>query len=118
MAVYTKMALSFAINCRHIAVGSTLPGGTPMHVGVAGTNAFDEVWLYAVNNYGSNINGTVWWGGSSPSDFAIIPVGTAIGRVLLIDGGLINNNGTVGVSCTQNGTNGLVCDGFVNRITP
>jgi hypothetical protein len=118
MVTYSKLLLSASTNGRAIPVSLTGTTGNLIHAAIADVNNLDEVYLYGINNYGSNINGTVWFGGTNPSDAIITSIPpNGSGRVQIVDGRLLNNNLPITVTTTQAGTNGIFIEGFVNRIT-
>jgi hypothetical protein len=116
MATYTKHLLSASTSGRGIlvtATGTNTP--TLIHTAQAGTNSLDELYLYASNMALSNGTLAVCWGGTVfPNDITTTPLLPGAGRVLVMDGRLIQDN--LVVSAYSNGT-AVVVDGFVNRIT-
>ncbi len=118
MVTYSKLLLSGSTNGKSIPVGAAVFPASLIHTAINDPNNFDEIYLYAINSYGSNLNGTIWWGGTTTNDAfvtAIPPNGS--GRLLVVDGRLLNNNQQVTATTTQDGTNGLFIEGFVNRIS-
>lgn len=117
MATYTKQFLSAAPNGNSILVANAALPGVVVHIATTGTN-IDEVYLYGYNAFGSSINMSVYWGdtnGTNSQTFAI--PGAGAGRVLLLDGRIIKNGGTISALTTSAGTTGMTIDGFVNRIS-
>jgi hypothetical protein len=116
MATYTKHTLSASTSGRGIlvtATGTNTP--TLIHTAQSGSNILDELYLYACNLAPSNGTLAVCWGGTVfPNDITTATVLQGAGRVLVMDGRLIQD-GLV-VSAYSNGT-AVVVDGFVNRIT-
>ena len=117
MATYTKQFLSAAPNGNSILVANAALPGVVVHIATTGTN-IDEVYLYGYNAFGSAINMSVYWGDANGTNTQIftIPGGVA-GRILLLDGRIITNGGTISATTTSSGTTGLTIDGFVNRIS-
>lgn len=99
-----------------MVTGWTPGGAVTIHTAVAGSAAFDEVWLYAYNAYGSVVNLNLYWGGTTVNDTEVLPIPALAGRQLVIDGRLINNGLVVSATAAQSGTNALLIDGFVNNI--
>ena len=64
--------LSGSTNGKPIPVAATSTPGTLIHAAGAGTDGFDEVWLYASNVTGSAATLTIEWGGTSdPGDLFV-----------------------------------------------
>ena len=117
MATFSKILLSASDSGRAINIGTTGSNATLIHQAVAGTVSFDEIWLYAINAYGSNVGLTIYWGGTSVSDkFQMNVPANGAGHLMVTDGRLLNNSNLVQASCEAAGTNGIFVEGFVNRI--
>ena len=119
MANYSKYLLSLSDSGKSIAIANVNPGNAngTIHVSSATSGVYDEVYLYGYNGYGSTINGTLWWGGTTPNDMQVFPFTNGAGRIMLTDGRLLSNGAAVQATTVMNGTSGLTLDGFVNRIT-
>lgn len=69
MATYSRLVLSGSTNGREIPVAATATPGTLIHTAVAGTAAFDELYLWASNVTGAAATLTIEWGGvTDPGD--------------------------------------------------
>ena len=111
MASYTKQLLSGSTNGKQISVYS---GGTvTLHTAVAGASSLDEIYLYATNPGSSDAVITVLWGGVALGNQTLATVTAQAGRVLLMDGMLLQNGLTVQAYAS---TGTVSVDGFVNRI--
>jgi hypothetical protein len=117
MATYTKALLSGSTNGKQIKITGTSSGAVvTLHTAVAGTAAWDEIWLYACNTSASAVTLTICWGGTTaPDNNMVIVLSATSGRVLVVDGALLQN-GLV-ASSFASAANVIVMDGFVNRIT-
>jgi hypothetical protein len=117
MATYTRLLLSGSTGGRVIPVAATATPGTAIHAAVAGSAAFDEIYLWASNTSASAVPLTLEWGGvtdpgdhmvksySIPANSAPIPIAT--GQVL--NGGLL-------VKAFAGTGNVINISGYVNRI--
>lgn len=95
--------------------------GTPIHQAVAGTETWDEVWLWAANTDTQDRSLTIGWGAAAGvvhTEFAfqstIIPALSL--SIAVIEGLRIQNS--LFVSAIGTATNKFVITGYVNRITP
>jgi hypothetical protein len=115
MATYSKLILSGSVNGKQIALtGSNNSSSvTPIHTAIAGTTSVDEIYLYAACNAANSVTCSILWGSSSVADSISAVINPAQGRVLLVDGKLLQNE--LVVSGYGSGT-GVVIDGFVNRV--
>ena len=116
MATYTKALLSGSTNGKGIKVVATSTAGTTIHTAVAGTSAWDEIWLYAVNSSDTAVKLTLEWGEATAPDGNIeasIPGETGL---FLIVPGLLLNGGLV-VKAFAASANLIIIHGFVNHIT-
>lgn len=117
MAVYTKRLLSGSTDGRPIPVAAVVTPGTLVHTAVAGSDDFDEVYLWAANPTNSKKDLTVEWGGvTDPGDHMTkqfsIP---AYSPPIPIATGQLVNNGVV-VRAFASVAGGINLTGFVNRI--
>ena len=116
MATFSKLKLSGSANGRGIKVTQTTTPGTTIHTAVAGTDDYDEIWLYCVNTSASAVKLTIEYGGvSSPDDHIEYTVAAEDGLKCIIPG-LILQDGLV-VKAFAGSANVLIIHGFVNRIT-
>jgi len=117
MPTYSKQLLSGSTDGRPIPVAATATPGTLLHTAIAGTDDYDEVYLWATNPTNSKKDLTVEFGGvTDPGDhltkqFSIPayspPIPIATGQVI--------QNGVV-VRAFSNVAGGINISGFVNRI--
>lgn len=117
MATYSRQLLSGSTNGRAIPVAATATPGTLLHTAIAGTSAFDELYLWVSNVTTAAATLTIEWGGvtdpgdhmtkafSIPANSPPIPVVT--GQVL--------QNGLV-VRAFSGTASALNITGYVNRI--
>lgn len=115
--VYSKRLLSGSTNGLGIKVTPTATPGVLIHTAVAGTDAFDEIWLWAVNLDGSARTITIEWGGVTDPDHLYskgysIPANS--GLILVVPGLLLQNSLVVRVFASV--TNIINITGYVNRI--
>jgi len=116
MATFTKRALSGSTNGRPIKVVAVATAGTTIHTAVAGTDDFDEVWLWAVNSDATDRLLTIEFGGvSDPDDLIEVNIPSQQGLVLVVPGLVLQNSLVVGAFAAA--ANVIVITGFVNRIT-
>jgi hypothetical protein len=118
-AVYSKALLSGSTNGKNIVVtGNGTSNAVTIHTAPAGTNTLDEVYLYAHNLGIAGFVVNIGWGGTVyPNDFTAVNLTNGQGRILIEDGRLIQNGLSVIAYTATAGTNLVVIDGFVNRIT-
>ena len=116
MATYTKSKLSGSTNGKAVLVAATSTPGTTIHTAVAGTSAWDEVWLYAQNNHTAAVDLTIEYGAAgSVGDNIIMSIPSKSGLYLIVPG-LLLQNGLV-VKAFAGTTNVVAITGFVNQIT-
>jgi len=116
MATYNKALLSGSTQGKQIKVTSTTSGAADtVHTAVAGTTDLDEIWLYVYNADTVTRTLTLLWGGTTAPDNVIkTGVPAQSGRLLVVDGMLLQN-GLV-VKAYADAANVLILDGFVNQI--
>lgn len=115
MQAFTKVILSGSTQGKNILVVATATPGTLIHTAVAGTSSMDEIWLYAYNSSAAGVLLTLEWGGvASPNDHTKITINPQSGRILVVDGKLLQNSLVVRAFAA---TASVICiDGFANRI--
>lgn len=116
MATYAKILLSGSTNGKGIKVVATATAGTTIHTAVAGTSAWDEIWLYAVNSSASAVKLTLEWGEATAPDGNIEATIAAEEGLFLVVPGLLLQNG-LAVKAFAATANVIIIHGFVNRIT-
>ena len=117
MANYTKLPLSGSVTGKQILIsGTTSASATPIHTAIAGTDALDEVWIYAYNEAATNMSCSILWGGTTePADVNRITITPQSGRILIVVGKLLQNG--LQIKAYASNSSSVVIDGFVNRIT-
>ena len=117
MATYSRQLLSGSTNGLPVPVAATASPGTTIHTAIAGTSAFDEVYIWASNVTGASATLTVQWGGTTdptndlvytysiPANSPPIPIAT--GQVL--------QNGLV-IKAWSGTASAINLTGYVNRI--
>lgn len=116
MATFTKNKLSGSTNGKQIKVVATATPGTTIHTAVAGTAAWDEVWIYAQNNHTAAVDLTIEFGGtSSPDDLIVASIPSKTGLYLIVPGLLLQNS--LVVKAFASVANVISLTGFVNSIT-
>jgi hypothetical protein len=115
MATYTKNLLSGSTNGKGIKVVATATAGTTIHTAVAGTDDFDEIWIYAVNSDSTARKLTIEWGEATAPDGNIeVTIPAESGLVLVAPGLLLQN--TLVVKAFAASANVVILHGYVNRI--
>ena|ERR1035438_6425031 len=118
MATAVKRKLSGSTDGKNITVLSTTVSGDTIHTSVAGTTpgTYDEIWLYACNNYTANVQLTIQYGGQSSNyDEINITIPYKQGFFLIVPGLILQNGDIVKAYA---GTTAVVnINGFVNSIT-
>jgi len=122
MATFEKLALQPAGTTGDglgILVTQTATAGTPIHTGSSTATTIDEVWLYAYNNYSSDILLTIEYGGvTTPKDVIKQTIITQAGLVLVVPGLVVQGNATAKVVRAYAGSGSYISIfGYVNRIT-
>jgi hypothetical protein len=115
MATFSKQKFSESTNGRQIKVVATASSGTLIHT--AHSTAFDEVWLYAVNDTSTDRLLTIQWGGTTATDDDIeYTVKAQNGLYLIIPGLILTGSTTIRAYCAA-AANAIQISGYVNRIT-
>jgi hypothetical protein len=128
-STFTKNKLSGSTNGKQILINSTSSANyIGIHTCVTGTTNFDEVWVWATNNWSSSVSMSIAYGatvgtGVNGKQDEIQVVVPPRDSPLLIIPGLVMNNGLIiqayGQSWTDAATRetGSLCvNGFVNQI--
>ena len=113
LATFSKVLLSGSVSGAPILIASSSDPGTTIHVGVAGSNAFDELWLWATNVSTTDQILNVQLGGSGNTNRVVASV-TASNIQLILPGTPLN--GAVRVSGFCASTSAVNCFGYANRI--
>jgi hypothetical protein len=116
MATFTKKSLSGSTTGLQIKVtGASAGAAVTIHTAVAGTSSLDEVWIYAYNEDTVARLLSIQWGGTTEPDNVIRTViPPKSGRVLVVDGMLLQNG--LLVKAYADAANMIILDGFVNNI--
>ena len=115
MATFSKQKFSESTNGRQIKVVATASSGTLIHT--AHATAFDEVWLYAVNDTATDRLLNIQWGGTTATDDDIEYTVKAQNGVYLIIPGIILTGSTTILAYCAAAANAIQISGYVNRIT-
>lgn len=113
---FSKVILSGSTQGKAIKVAATATPGTTIHTAISGTSNMDEIWIYAVNSSGADVNLTLEFGGTSSPDDTILVTIEAYSGLKLILPGLILQNGLI-VKAFASVANVVLLHGYVNRIT-
>ena len=117
MATFSRVLLSGSTDGKPIPVVATATPGTAIHAAIAGSAAYDELYLWASNVTASSATLTMEWGGvtdpgshltkgySIPANSPPIPIAT--GQTL--------NNGAL-VKAFSGTASAINLTGYVNRI--
>jgi hypothetical protein len=112
---YTKSKLSGSTDGKLIKIVQTATPGTLIHTAVSGTTNWDEIWMYAVNNYTSNLNLTIEWGDATAPDNNIqLAIPYKQGLYFMIPGFILQNGATVKAFAQT--ANWISIGGWVNNI--
>jgi len=115
MATFSKQKFSESTNGRQIKVVATASSGTLIHT--AHATAWDEVWLYAVNDTATDRLLNIQWGGTTATDDDIeYTVKAQNGLYLIIPGLILTGSTTIRAYCAA-AANAIQISGYVNRIT-
>ena len=115
MATFSKEKFSESTNGRQIKVVATASSGTLIHT--AHATAWDEVWLYAVNDTATDRLLTIQWGGTTATDDDIeYTVKAQNGLYLIIPGLILTGSTTIRAFCAA-AADAIQISGYVNRIT-
>ena len=118
MATAVKRKLSGSTDGRGIKVAATSSPGTTIHTSVSGATSgtFDEIWLFAHNNYTSDILLTLELGGTTdPDDLINVTISFDSGLMLIIPGLILQNSSVIRAYAAT--ADYVVITGFVNSIT-
>jgi hypothetical protein len=129
MATVTKRVLSGSTDAQSIGISAT-QGATPItiHTGITGTNAIDEVYLYANNVYSAAVDLVLEWGVSTTTTHRVFQIMPRCGEQEIVAGQLlVGSAAAVSVKAFVSGLNGssslaassgfVSVYGWVNRIT-
>lgn len=121
MASFSKVLLSGSTQGRGISVVATSFAGTLIHATGTSSSIQDEVWLYAVNSWTSDIKLYIQFGGTtSPNDEIEFTVKAENGLYLIVPGLVITGTGSAAntIGAYASGSGYINIFGYVNRITP
>ncbi len=115
MSTFTKRLLSGSTSGRPIKVGASSSPGTTIHTAVAGSDDFDEVWIYVSNTDTVERKVTIEFGGvTDPDDHEVMTIDA--GETELVVGGEPLQGGLI-VKAFGAAADVLTAHGFVNRVT-
>lgn len=117
MATYSRQLLSGSTNGLPVPVAATSSPGTLIHTAIAGTAAFDEVYLWASNVTGSAATLTLQWGGTTdPTNDLVTTYSIAANSApVQIANGQVLQNGLI-IKAYSGTASAINLTGFVNRI--
>lgn len=94
MASATIEKLSGSTDGKQIKVAATSTPGTTIHTATSSTTTtWDRIYLYATNQDTADIALTIEYGGtSSPDDLITVTIPAKNGRVVLLDGEILQNS--------------------------
>lgn len=118
MPTHSREKLSGSTNGRAAKVVATATAGTLIHTAIAGTAAWDCLYLWVTNTSNAPVNLTIEYGGVADPDDLIckgvsIPANSA---PVLVVNGLMLQNGLV-VRAFAGSANVLLIEGYVTRIS-
>jgi len=116
MATYTKELLSGSTSGKGVPVtDDSSADAVVVHTAVAGAEAWDEIWLYAVNVSAAASRLTLEWGSADVADNIELTIPAESGLVLVIPGLLLN--GGLDVQAFADTDDVITIHGYVNAIT-
>ena len=117
MAQITKRKLSASTDGRSIPAVATTTPGTLIHTAVTGVVAgtWDEIWIYATNQDSVDRTVNIELGGTVTGDQITMTIPSKQGRMLLIDGAVLQNG--VVVRAFASAASVINISGYVNAIT-
>jgi hypothetical protein len=118
MATYSRVLLGGSTDGDPIKVAATATPGTTIHTAVAGSSAWDEVYLWVTNTDGSARTLTIEWGGTTDPDHLIVKALSIPANsppIPVVTGQSINNGGLIKAFASS--ANVLLITGHVNRIS-
>lgn len=117
MPTFTRDKLSGSTNGLPIKIGTTATPGTLIHTAIAGTTAWEEVYMWITNTSAVPVNLTVQYGGTTDPDHLItklLPIPANSPPIPILTGQIIQN-GLI-IRAFAGTTNVLLATGHVNRI--
>lgn len=117
MTTFNRVLLSGSTSGKPIALAATATPGTLIHTAIAGSLAFDELYLWVSNVTALPASLTVEWGGvTAPGDLSMsaVPI-PANSPPTLISAGMVLNAGSE-CRAFSSVAGALNIVGFVNRI--
>lgn len=116
-ATIAPVLLSGSTNGRQIKIAATATAGTTIHTVTSTANAYDEVWLWAVNSDTVSHKLTIELGGTTaPDDLIEVTIPPESGPFCVLAG--IRLSGGVVIRAFADTTNLVLVHGNVNRYTP
>jgi hypothetical protein len=117
MASYSRQLLSGSTNGKPIKIVATATAGTTVHTAIAGTSAFDEIYLWLTNTDTVARTVTIEFGGVTSPDQHIVDTYTLPANsppIPILTGQVLQNGLVVGVFASA--ANVVIASGYVNRI--
>ena len=117
MATAVKRKLSGSTDGMGILVVQTSTQGDTIHTAIDGTTdgTYDEIWLYASNNYTGDVLLTIEFGNTAPENNIIITLPAKTGLTLVVAGLILQNSAVI--SAFASVASVITITGEVNRIT-
>lgn len=119
MATFSRVLLSGSTDGDPIKVTGTDSGGAvTLHTAVAGSSAWDEVYLWVTNTDSSARTLTIEWGGTTDPDHLIVKALSIPANsppICVVPGITLNNGGVV--KAFASAANVVLITGHVNRIS-
>lgn len=112
MTTFSKVLLSGSTSGEPIAVAAIATPGTLIHT--AHATALDEIYLYAVNISGGNVDLTVEFGGVTAAEQVFIRVKRRAGALLVVPGQVLTGGLVIRAFASVASTINIF--GWVNRI--
>jgi hypothetical protein len=117
VATYSRVLLSGSTNGKPVKIAATATPGTTVHTAIAGTSAFDEIYLWLTNTDGTARTVVIEFGTTTSPDGHLVDTFNlpANSAPLPIITGQVLQNGLV-VSVYASAANVILATGYVNRI--
>lgn len=118
MPAFSKIELSGSTDGRMVKVAATATPGTLIHTATTGTgaDAYDELFLWAVNSDTVDRKLTIEWGGvAAPDDLIEVTIPAEAGLICVVPGWVLQNSLVVRAFAAT--ANVVMVGGYANRLT-